>query len=108
MAARGYTLGKTSEGEPMDGVISPLHFMRGAGMVGATVIVQAITQMALTRLLEKLPAPRRRRHLGHYAVAYVMVAVFVLMLGMIGEIILWALLYFWWGELGDFTRAAYF
>src|SRR5260221_837894 len=92
----------------MDGVISPLHFMRGLGMVGATVIVQAITQIALTRLLEKLPAPGRGRHLDHYGVAYVLVAVFILMMGMAGEITLWALLYYLWGELGGFTNSVYF
>jgi len=92
----------------MDGVISPLHFMRGLGMVGATVIVQAITQIALTRLLEKLPAPRRGRHLDHYGVAYVLVAVIILMMGMAGEITLWALLYYVWGELGGFTNSVYF
>jgi len=92
----------------MDRVISPLHFMRGLGMVGATVIVQAITQIALTRLLEKLPAPRRGRHLDHYGVAYVLVAVIILMMGMAGEITLWALLYYVWGELGGFTNSVYF
>ena len=90
----------------MDGVISPLHFLRGLGMVGATVIVQALTQIALTRLLEKLPSPGGRRHLDHYGVAYVMVAVFVLMLGVAGEIGLWALLYYFWGELGGFMAPA--
>jgi hypothetical protein len=92
----------------MDGVISPLHFLRGLGLVGATVIVQAIAQIALTRLLEKLPTPRRGRHLDHYGVAYVLVAVVVLMLGMVGEIGLWALLYYYWGELGGFANSVYF
>jgi hypothetical protein len=37
-----------------------------------------------------------------------MVAVFVLMSGMVGEICLWALLYYAWGELGGFATSVYF
>ena len=30
------------------------------------------------------------------------------MLGLIGEVALWALLYYSWGDLGSFTNSAYF
>ena len=92
----------------MDEVISPLHFLRSAGMVVATVIVQAGAQIALSRVLEKLPPPRGRRHLDRFGVLHILVAVMILMLGMVAEITLWGLLYFSWGELGRFGNAVYF
>lgn len=92
----------------MDDVISPLHFMRGLGMLGATVVVQAITQIALTRFLQAVPPPRGRGHMNHLGIAYVVAAVTILMLGLIAEVGVWALLYFWWGELGGFAKSVYF
>lgn len=92
----------------MDQVISPLHFLRGLGMVGLTVVVQAMAQLALTRFLQAVPPPRGRGHLNHWGIAYVVAAVLILMLGMIGEVTLWALLYFSWGELASFTNSFYF
>jgi hypothetical protein len=92
----------------MEGAITPLHILRGLGMVGATVIVQAVTQVCLRSLLDALPASRRGRYLDHLGVMYVVLAVFVLMVGMVGEICLWALLYYVWGELGGFTNSVYF
>jgi hypothetical protein len=92
----------------MDDVISPLHFLRGLGMVGLTVIVQAITQIALTRFLQAVPPPRGRGHLNHWGIAYVVLAVFILVLGIVGEVGVWAVLYYAWGDLGSFTKAVYF
>ena len=92
----------------MDGAISPLHFLRGLGMIGATVIIQALTQIALSHFLEALPPPRGRGHIKHLGMGYVIVAVLILVLGMIGEVALWALLYYSWGELGSFSNAVYF
>ena len=92
----------------MDDVISPLHFLRSLGMVGATVILQAITQIALTRFLQWVPPPRGRGHLNHFGVAYVVAAVVILMLGMVSEVTLWGLLYYAWGHLGSFSNAVYF
>jgi ion channel len=93
----------------VDDVISPLHFMRGLGMVGATVIVQTITQIALSRFMEAVPPPRPSgRHLSHLGIAYIMAPVLILVIGMIGEVTLWALLYYSWGDLGSFTNSAYF
>lgn len=92
----------------MDDVISPLHFLRGLGMIGATVIVQAITQFALTRFMQAVPAPRRRGHLHLMATAYVMAAVLILILGITVEIVIWAWLYWSWGRLGSFANAVYF
>ena len=93
----------------MDDVISPLHFMRGLGMVGATVIVQTIAQITLTRFMEVVPPPRPSgRHLNYLGVAYIIAPVLILMFGVIGEMALWALLYYSWGELGGFTNSVYF
>jgi hypothetical protein len=92
----------------MDDAISPLHFLRGLGMIGATVVLQAITQIALTRIMQALPPPRGRGHLDYMGVAYVVAAVLILVLGMSAEIAIWALLYWSWGELGSFTNAVYF
>lgn len=92
----------------MDQVISPLHFLRGLGMVGLTVVVQATAQMALTRFMQAAPPPKGRGHFTHWGVAYVVAAVLILMLGLIGEVALWALLYYSWGDLGSFTNSAYF
>jgi len=92
----------------MDQVISPLHFLRGLGMVGLTVIIQATTQIALTRFLQAVPPPRGHGHLTHWGVAYVVAAVLILVLGLIGEVVLWAVLYYWWGELGGFANSVYF
>jgi hypothetical protein len=107
MAAGYYDRHCTLE-DIMDDVISPLHFLRGLGMVGATVIVQAIAQIALTRFMQALPPPRGRRHLDHRGVIYVVAAVLILVIGLIGEVALWALLYYSWGDLGRFSNALYF
>jgi hypothetical protein len=92
----------------MDQVISPLHFLRGLGMIGLTVVVQATAQMALTRFLHAVPPPKGRGHINHWGTAYVVAAVVILVLGLIGEVTLWALLYWWWGELGSFANCLYF
>jgi hypothetical protein len=66
----------------VDDVISPLHFMRGLGMIAATVIVQTITQIALSRFMEAVPPPRPSgRHLNHLGVAYIMAPVLILVIG---------------------------
>jgi hypothetical protein len=92
----------------MTGDISLPHMLRGVGMLGLTVIVQAIFQIILTHVLEKMPPPRRSRHLGSYGVAYIVVAVVILTIGLMTEINLWAVLYHAWGELGSFANAVYF
>jgi hypothetical protein len=92
----------------MDDTISPLHFLRALGMVGATVVIQALAQIALSRFLTAVPPPRRTRHLDHLGIAYVVVAVFILTLGVSVEVLLWAALYHSWGDLGSFTNAVYF
>jgi hypothetical protein len=92
----------------MDDVITPLHFLRGMGMVVATVIVQAGAQIVLSLVMEKLPPPRGRRHLDYHGMLHILVAVGILMLGMVVQITLWGLLYFAWGELGRFANAIYF
>jgi Ion channel len=92
----------------VDDVISPLHFMRGLGMIAATVIVQTITQIALSHFQEAVPPPQTGRHLNHLGVAYIMAPVLILVIGLIVEVALWALLYYSWGHLGSFTNAAYF
>ncbi|HEY6982594.1 ion channel [Reyranella sp.] len=92
----------------MDQVISPLHFLRGLGMVGLTVVMQAATQIALTWFLQVVPPPKGSGQLNHWGVVYVVAAVVILVLGLIGEVTLWALLYYAWGDLGSFTNCIYF
>jgi len=43
----------------MSGDISPLHMLRGLGLLGLTVVVQAIFQSILLRVLDKMPSPIR-------------------------------------------------
>jgi ion channel len=92
----------------MNEVISPLHFLRGLGMVGLTVIIQATAQIALTRFLRAVPPPRGQEHLTYRGIFYVVAAVLILVIGLIGEVTLWALLYYLWGDLGSFANAVYF
>jgi hypothetical protein len=92
----------------MDQVISPLHFLRGLGMIGLTVVVQAATQIALTRFLQAVPPPKSGGHISHWGIAYVVAAVLILVLGLAGEVAVWGLLYYSWGDLGSFTNAFYF
>lgn len=92
----------------MEQVISPLHFLRGLGMVGLTVIVQATAQIALTSFLQAVPPPKGRGHLTHSGVVYIVAAVVILVLGLIAEVALWAVLYYSWGDLGGFTNSLYF
>ena len=47
-------------------------------------------------------------HLSHWGVAYVVAAVLILMLGLIGEVNVWALLYYSWGDLGSYANSVYF
>src|SRR5262245_54344018 len=91
----------------MDQAITPLHVLRGLGMVGLTVIMQAMTQIALARFLQAVP-PKGRGHLTYWGIAYVVAAVLILMVGLISQITLWAVLYYVWGDLGSFTNSAYF
>src|SRR5215475_10559313 len=92
----------------MDTNISLLHILRGLGMIGATVIVQAIFQIILTRVLERMPSPRRTQHLGTYGTMYIVVAVVILAAGIVAEINVWAVLYYAWGELGSYANCVYF
>ena len=92
----------------MDDVISPLHFLRGIGMIGATVILQAITQIALTHFMQAVPPPRGRGRLNHMGVAYMVAAVLIMCLGIMAQIAMWAVLYWSWGELGSYANAIYF
>lgn len=91
----------------MSEIISPLHFLRGLGMVGLTVIVQAFATIALSRFMEAVPPPQDRAR-TFWAVVYVVAAALILVLGLIAEVALWAALYYAWGELGSFANALYF
>src|SRR5258708_33281290 len=99
MAAGYYTRHRPVE-DIMEDVISPLHFLRRLGLVGATVIVQAIAQIALTRFMQALPPPRGRRHLDHRRVIYVVAAVLCRGIGLICEDAMWPLLYYSCADLG--------
>ena len=58
--------------------------------------------------MEAVPPPRPSgRHPNHLGIAYIMAPVLILVIGMIGEVALWALLYYSWGDLGSFTNSVY-
>jgi hypothetical protein len=90
----------------MSGDISPLHMLRGAGLLVLTVLVQAMFQHILGRVMERMPPPRRARH--PYNTVYVIVAVFILAVGLLTQINIWAALYYTWGHVGSYANAVYF
>jgi Ion channel len=92
----------------MSGDISLLHMLRGVGLLGVTVIVQATFQVILTRVMAHMPPPRRTQHLGYYGVIYIVVAVGTLAIGLMADINVWAILYYSWGELGSYANSVYF
>lgn len=84
-----------------------LHLARGALLVGGSVVIQAMAQIALTRLTRVLPSHRLSRESPTW-LAYVIACVLVLMIGHILQVLIWAALYFSWGELGSFSACVYF
>lgn len=84
-----------------------LHLVRGAVLLGGTVVIQASAQIGLTRLTRVLPSHRLSRESPTW-LAYVIACVLVLMLGHILQVLMWAALYFSWGELGSFPACVYF
>jgi hypothetical protein len=92
----------------MNGELAPLHWLRGFGLLGLTVIVQAIFQFILLRALEKMPPPTRTRQASYYSVVYIVVAVFILSIGLMIQVNMWAALYYTWGDVGSYANAVYF
>ena len=88
--------------------IEPSHMLRGFGLLGLTVIVQAIFQFILLRVLEKMPPPHRMRQASIYGVVYIVVAVFILSIGLMTQVNMWAALYYTWGNVGSYMNAVYF
>jgi hypothetical protein len=89
--------------------LSPLgRILRGVAMVGATGMVQAMAQLALSWLMDVIPTPRATVHKTSYMLLHSVLAVLVLMAGHVLQVMMWALLYYDWGELGDFAHSFYF
>jgi hypothetical protein len=85
------------------------HFLRGMLLLGGTVVLQALAQIALGHVTTALPLPMR--HASQRSplwLAYVVSCVLVLMLGHIAQVVLWAALYFHLDELGSFGSCIYF
>src|SRR5262245_41603905 len=55
-----------------------------------------------------MPPPRRARHTSYYGTVYIVVAVFILSVGLMTEINMWAALYYTWGHVGSYANAVYF
>jgi hypothetical protein len=86
-----------------------VRVLRGVLMIGGTCIVQVLSQLTLSRMMEVLPSPRQSSMPTFYMLAHSVVAVMVLMAGHLLQVTLWALLYhFDWGEFRTFGGALYF
>jgi hypothetical protein len=89
--------------------ISLGHFVRGMLLLGGTVVLQALAQIALGRVTMALPLRMRdASQRSPLWLAYVVSCVLVLMLGHIAQVVLWAALYFHLNELGSFASCVYF
>jgi hypothetical protein len=77
-------------------------------MVVATAVVQLAAQLILDRIVASLPRPRAGRFAGFYKMVCTITAVVVLMCGHLGQVTIWALRYYEWGELNGFTNSFYF
>lgn len=89
--------------------LSPLGIvLRGVVMVIATGMIQVMAQLALSRLMDIIPTPRRTAHQNSYMLLHSVLAVLVLMAGHVLQVTLWAVLYYDWGELGSFAHSFYF
>ena len=92
----------------MEGV-SPLErILGGVVLIGATGMVQVMAQLTLSRMMEIFPTPRLSPHPTSYMLLHSVLAVLVLMGGHFLQVTLWALLYYYWGELGSFAHSFYF
>jgi hypothetical protein len=86
-----------------------MRLLRGALLVIATGLVQALAQLTLSYLMEALPHPRISSRPTFLMMTHSVVAVVVLMTGHLLQVTLWALLYhFDWGEFRTFYGALYF
>jgi hypothetical protein len=82
------------------------HLVRGIILVLATVGLQLAAQIVLRRLVRTEWA-----HRGSALVREttgILIAVAVLLVGMLLQVFAWALLYFFWGDLGSFANSMYF
>jgi hypothetical protein len=82
------------------------HVVRGLILVSATVGLQLAAQIVL-RKLAKASWSRRGSSLMRETTAS-LIAVLVLLTGMLLQVFAWALLYFVWGDLGNFANCMYF
>ena len=77
-------------------------------MVVATAAVQLAAQLILDRIVETLPRARAGEFAGFHKMAFTTTAVVVLMCGHLGQVTIWALRYYEWGELHGFINSFYF
>lgn len=75
-------------------------------MVIATALIQLGMQLALDRL--KLPRALKRVDPAIQRSVITIMAILVLMAGHLTEVGVWAVRYWTWGELGDFSSSFYF
>jgi len=77
-------------------------------IVVATAMVQLAAQLMLDRVTEGMPRARVGRFAGFHKMAFTITAVVILMCGHLGQVTIWALRYYEWGELGGFLNSFYF
>jgi Ion channel len=77
-------------------------------MVIATAMVQVAAQLTLDRIIGSMPRARAGQFAGFHKMAFTITAVLVLMCGHIGQVTIWALRYYEWGELRGFVNSFYF
>jgi hypothetical protein len=79
----------------------------GAGLVGATVIVQAMFMLGGLRVLERLRT--NEREFGHHhATLIIVLFVLFMFLAVIVDVWIWAAVYVFVGAIGSFEDALYF
>jgi len=83
------------------------QILMGAGLVGVTVVIQAVFMLAALRALELLrTAERRFTH--HHATLIIVLFVLFMFLAIIIDVWIWAGMYLAVGAIGSLEEALYF
>ncbi|SKA31078.1 Ion channel [Enhydrobacter aerosaccus] len=77
-------------------------------LVIATALIQLFAQYHVTRLPNVLPRKLVLWRAISRKTAVIVLAVLVLLIAHLVEVVVWAVRYFTWGELGDFANSVYF
>jgi len=77
-------------------------------MVILSGLIQLGSQLTLGRVIDRLPRPRSDHHRHNYRIALTVTAIIVLLGGHFLQVLVWAVRYYTWGELGDFVNCVYF